>query len=42
MSDREIARAQGLLNGRSRETLGWVKPAEELTRMLTEDGAITE
>ena len=41
VSDGDVARAQDLLNGRPRETLGWRTPAEELARMLTEDGAMT-
>ena len=42
VTDGEVARAQDLLNGRPRKTLGWRTPAEELARTLSEDGAITE
>ena len=42
VSDGDVARAQDLLSGRPRKTLGWRTPAEELARILTEDGAITE
>lgn len=42
VSDEDVARAQDPLNGRPRKTLGWRTPAEELARILTEDGAITE
>lgn len=41
VSDADVARAQDLLNGRPRKTLGWRTPAEELARTLAEDGAIT-
>ena len=40
--DGDVARAQELLNGRPRKTLGWRTPAEELARKLAESGAITE
>ena len=41
VSDGDVARAQDLLNGRPRKTLGWRTPAEELARTLAEDGAMT-